>query len=100
MPYINSQRREELDPEIESLQSKLIELGSNEGDLNYVITRLIAALFAHYSRYAMIARVSGVLANVGSEFYRRIAGPYEDIAVSKNEDIPEFKEILNKIKGA
>lgn len=99
MPYIAQERRRVLDTDIESLQKNLQNLGNNEGDLNYVISRLLGAAFLHETRYYIIARVSGVLANVKDEFYRRLAVPYEDEAIEKNGDVPEFKRIVAMIDG-
>lgn len=96
MPYIAPERRERLDPAIESLQAKLYLMGDEEGDLNYAITRLIASYFEDEPRYHTIARITGVLDNVKGEFERRIAAPYEDGAARLNGDVPEFKHILNQ----
>ncbi len=92
MPYIAKDRREKLDPAVEDLQKSLATLGHNEGDLNYVVSRLIGAAFRDETRYHRIARVTGVLDNVSAEFYRRMAGPYEDLAIAKNGDIPEYED--------
>jgi len=90
MPYIDQDFRDILDPHIHALQEKMKSLGYHEGDLNYVITRLIAFYFLGDSRYRMIARITGVLKNVSDEFYRRLAGPYEHQSMVLNGDIPEF----------
>ena len=90
MPYIEDKLRKDLDNNIEGLQKTLRALGNTEGDLNYSITRLVAAAFLNEPRYFSIARVSGVLENVYSEFYERIGIPYERGAKEKNGDIPEF----------
>lgn len=96
MPYIAEDRRRLLDPHIEGLQKALSALslrGGSEGDLNYSISRLLGAAFLNESRYHTIARVTGVLANVKDEFYRRIGIPYENQAIEKNGDVPEFARI-------
>ena len=90
MPYIAQDRRELLDPAIVTLQGELERLDFGEGDLNYVISRLVGFYFQQRRRYFTIARVCGVLANVAEEFYRRMAAPYEDAAIRKNGDIPEY----------
>ena len=77
MPYIKNVRRKLFDYEVERLQEKLIMHCAEEGDYNYVISRLIATMLINGPRYKWIARVTGVLQNVSSEFYRRIAAPYE-----------------------
>ncbi len=89
MPYIKPERRTELDELIEGIQEEL-GVVDWEGDLNYVITRLIGGLWTKEKRYFTIARICGVLVNVKDEFYRRVAVPYEDKAVQKNGDVPEY----------
>jgi hypothetical protein len=93
MPYISEERRRALDPHIEGLQKALSSLGGTEGDLNYSITRLVAKAFFYETRYHTIARVTGVLTNVMQEFYRRLGIPYENLAIEKNGDVPEFARI-------
>jgi hypothetical protein len=98
MPYIAEERRRVLDGPIEDLQKALSKLtagglSGSEGDLNYAISRLVAAKFLAEPRYYTIARVTGVLANVKDEFYRRLGIPYENVAIGKNGDVPEFARI-------
>lgn len=99
MPYIAQDRRKLLDPSVEALQKQLAELGGDEGDLNYVISRLIGSAFLNETKYHTIARVTGVLENVKTEFYRRLGVPYEDEAIEKNGDVPEFERIGAIIDG-
>ena len=98
MPYISEERRKVLDPHIEGLQKALAGLtagglSGSEGDLNYAISRLVAAKMLANRRYFTIARVTGVLENVSQEFYRRLGIPYENQAIEKNGDVPEFARI-------
>ena len=99
MPYIKQDRRKTLDSSIEALQIRLAAAGGNEGDLNYVISRLIGSAFLNDTRYHTIARVTGVLDNVKAEFYRRLGVPYENEAIEKNGDVPEFERIEAMIDG-
>jgi len=99
MPYITQERRKLLDPNIEALQKHLSELGGNEGDMNYVISRLIGSAFLNDTKYRMIARITGVLDNVKTEFYRRLGVPYENEAIEKNGDVPEFERVEAMIDG-
>jgi hypothetical protein len=41
--------------------------------------------------------ISGVFEHLDAEFYRRIGGPYEDMQIEKNEDLPQYKKLLVKI---
>ncbi len=90
MPYIKQEKREYLDPEIELLQDKLEHLGSEAGDLNYTISRLVAHQFWKKPKYVKICMGIGTLMCVALEFYRRAAGGYEDKAMRKNGDIKEY----------
>jgi len=96
MPYITPSKRAALDPAVVRLQHTLGDLGYEEGDLNYVISRLVAFYFNGCSRYKMIARVTGVLKNVSDEFARRVTGLYEEDAIKKNGDIPEYEKMLRR----
>jgi hypothetical protein len=98
MPYISLDRRDPLDGPIEALQEELANLGRTPGDLNYVITRLIGNYFQSETCYSTIALICGVLDNVKAEFYRRVAGPYEDHAIHRSGDVEEFYNILRGTK--
>ena len=100
MPYIAEDRRTKLDGPISELITQLRELGWNEGDLNYSVSRLIGAAFEDEMRYHTAARVTGVLSNVATEFERRLVGPYEDGAIEKNGDVPEYARIRARLADA
>ena len=86
-------RRAPLDPPITELLRRLRDLGNAEGDLNYAITRLVAGAFVLAPRYRTIARITGILANVAAEFYRRVAVPYEENARASSDDVDEYYKI-------
>lgn len=92
MPYITKEDREKVDPAIDILIEKLNLWHEDfiEGVMNYTITRLLNEMprFPGKWRYKYINRAIGVLECVKLEFYRRLAGPYEDKAILKNGDIP------------
>jgi hypothetical protein len=107
MPYIQKERRENLDQFIEELRYSLVkQIPSNEresmfrlkpeqlleisGDINYCISRLCASLVCDPS-YKKIAIITGVLENVKQELYRRLASSYENEKIEANGDIPEYK---------
>jgi hypothetical protein len=88
MPYIDQGNRGRLEHAIDNLTDRL----ANDGELNYTITRLVAGYFARNGwRYDLIARAVGALECVKLEFYRRVAGPYEDKAIAKNGDLTEYQ---------
>ena len=92
MPYISSELRVKFDFHIGELDAMLDE-ESWDGELNYIISRLVAGRFLRVMRYQTIARVCGILSNVKDEFYRRLATPYENMALLQSGDLLEFDEI-------
>lgn len=64
-----------------------------DGILNYTITRLLDCYdLSGDPRYKKINSAVGVLECVKQEFYRRLAGPYEDTAIEKNGDINIYEK--------
>lgn len=97
MPYIKQEQRKLVDPYINTLVSVIGERfddDEKEGVLNYTITSLLEALARKDNktnwRYRYINRAVGVLSCVLQEFYRRLAGPYEDGAIAGNGDIKMY----------
>ena len=97
MPYITQDRRDILDPAINAINEK-IEIG-NEGELNYVITRIAARWMLHQGKlaYAKVNATAGVLQKVLAEFDARVTLPYEVLKAHLNGDIPEYKEVLDTV---
>ena len=61
---------------------------ATEGELNYVITRLVDRFLQRYGRgYTTINQLIGVLECAKLELYRRIAAPYEDVKIQENGDV-------------
>jgi len=84
MPYIQSNRREVFDTSIEELIDKV----ENEGELNYVITKLCLGYLKKFSiRYSTLNTIIGVLSCSIQEFYRRIVGNYEEKKKKENGDV-------------
>lgn len=98
MPYIKEERRAKIDTHLSEVISALRELGWKEGDMNYTISRIVGAAFEEEMRYHTIARVTGVLSNVATEFERRFVGPYEESAIATNGDVPEYSRIESRLK--
>ena len=88
VPYPPKKERAPYNHAIAELNTILQSYDDKPGHLNYIISRLCWAM-AHRPRlcYDSINKVRGVLTNADSEFYRRIAGPYEDIVIERNGDI-------------
>ena len=91
MPYITQERRDMLDEEIEVLQDAITSQGDKPGDLNYALSRLVGRVWMNTPRYKTICVVIGTLVCVALEFYRRVAGGYEDKAIRENYDIIEYR---------
>jgi len=99
MPYIKQDDRQKLDHYINTLVSVIGERfddDEKEGVLNYTITSIIEGIARKDNktnwRYRLINRAIGVLECVKLEFYRRLAGPYEDKAIETNGDISLYLE--------
>lgn len=79
MPYIAKERRDD------------INAGENPftvGELNYCITKCIDTYVAEWgANYATINAVIGALECAKLELYRRVAAPYEDLAIARNGDV-------------
>jgi hypothetical protein len=101
MPYIKPERRKILDVGFNQLLDAFFALESLskgkgdepyifDGDVNYVITRLIDRMYGgRFTHYEMLNRGFGVLEAVKMEFYRRRVAPYEDKKAKENGDVFE-----------
>jgi uncharacterized protein DUF6899 len=108
MPYIAPELRRELDPLIDSLAHRLAAQAKAAGDdgafaglLNYACTRLALAVVQRRFgrlRYWLIAALTGVFHNMATEFYRRVAVPYEDRQMSQSGDVDLFQEFIEEIE--
>jgi hypothetical protein len=88
VPYIKQERRDQLDTAIDNLTTILGLTGEplEDGDVNYVITRIMDACYNRLS-YAIMARGIATLECAKLEFYRRIMAPYEDEKRKKNGEV-------------
>lgn len=88
MPYISKERRRRVDLEIDALLDEIeayIPKDDRDGTLNYIITRLIKALYE--PSYKQYNAAIGVLECTKLELYRRIIAQYEDIKIKENGDV-------------
>lgn len=84
MPYIKQERQVFLDRDDHSDQ----EDPKNAGELNYVLTTIIRDYFyGNGGRYQQINDIMGALEGAKTEFYRRVAAPYEDEKIKTNGDV-------------
>jgi hypothetical protein len=107
MPYIAQKDRKDLDPLIDELASRIVAHAKEQGYdgafaglLNYASTRLALKIVRTQfgaMRYWIIAIITGVFKNVADEFYRRLAAPYEDKQIKKNQDVDPYREYEEEI---
>jgi len=93
MPYIAPEYRDELNPHIDQLVSRI----ASEGEMNYCISQLLGKYFGINRdtgqweiNYNRINSAIGVLECAKLEFYRRLAAPYEDKKIKTNGDISVY----------
>jgi len=106
MPYIAPELRRELDPLIDALAEGLAAQaeaagydGAFTGLLNYACTRLaLAVIHRRFGRlrYWLIAALTGVFHNMATEFYRRVAVPYEEVQMAQSGDVDLFQEFITE----
>jgi len=92
MPYIKQEKREPFDPIIDQLHLELVnaecddESNNMEGNLNYIITRLLMKVYSSPS-YREINDAIGLLECIKQEYYRIRASGYEDQKKYENGDV-------------
>lgn len=92
MPYIKQEKRTQIDKtiDVEKTLNLLTENGGSNwdpGDLNYIFTRFVWAIFKKYPNYTTANQLVGVLECVKQEFIRRHLNPYENQKIEKHGDI-------------
>lgn len=86
MPYVNEFDRVLVDRIINDEGGYI----TNPGNLNYIITKVINKYIKDNPgglNYKVINDIVGVLECAKSEFYRRVAVPYEDNKIEVNGDV-------------
>ena len=87
MPYVDQGSRARLEGIVHAYESAL-PADVTPGELNYLITRLLQAFLRRRGlSYQSLNDVRGALDNCASEFYRRVAAPYEDRKIEANGDV-------------
>jgi len=87
MPYITTDRRARYDERLSAL-ADTIDDATPGGDMNYIITSLLAAWIEKRGLdYAALAEAVGVVETAKLELYRRVAAPYEDGKIAENGDV-------------
>lgn len=90
MPYIEQDRRKELDSYVDllvsALEGPMVGLYS-AGEINYAITRMLYKIWTAGPSYTTAAQLVGILETLKLEFYRRVVVPYEDAKREENGDV-------------
>jgi hypothetical protein len=93
MPYITPEDRKRFDKTVDELVVLLLEYPDHiEGNLNYVVTKIIKDIFRRLKdgvqlNYKNLNSIVGALECIKLEFYRRMIVPYEDIKKKHNGDV-------------
>jgi len=86
MPYIEPARRKLLEPAIKRLIISLCDNRATEGDINYVITRILWTMYPAIG-YDIMNTGLGIIEAVKLEYSRRLLAPYEEKKRDINGDI-------------
>lgn len=97
MPYIDKKSRERFvvinteTGQYLNLIDRLFEQIKTEGELNYVITKLLHEVIRKWGlSYTNLNLVIGILECVKLEIYRMVAAPYENLKAKTNGNISEL----------
>ncbi len=93
MPYIKMDKRPPYDRVINDLRKNLgdriswdVDL-SVDGEINYLVTRILDSVFLEHESYQRYERVIGLLECIKLEFSRRKLSLYEDRKITSNGDV-------------
>jgi len=84
VPYVLPEDRKWLDA---ILKDFFGEFDLEAGQLNYLISRMLADQILAQECYARFNELVGMLECAKLEFYRRVIAPYEDAKIIKNGDV-------------
>lgn len=104
MPYIKQDKRDALDSVVTNLVDVLRQLEADdpennfEGNVNYAVTKIIDACYRR--SYRDINNVVGVLECIKQEYYRRVAGPYENQKSFENGDVYTEQTAEQALRGS
>ena len=91
MPYIKREDRQQYENLIAELATQIKaqsqQPGTRAGQMNYVVTKLILAVYGDALRYNDHNEVVGFLECAKQEFYRRATAPYEDSKIKSDGDV-------------
>lgn len=85
MPYINKEKRSEL--EFYSYSGGYPKSPTTAGELNYQLTQVCLNYLHTPHNYQKLNDIIGALEACKMEFYRRVVAPYEDQKIKENGDV-------------
>lgn len=97
MPYIKQEDRKFVDSGMDYLVELVQELDgqpvAQPGVINYLITQLVVRTMRPEAgwTYSSLSKSLAVFRDAEAEMRRRLLDPYEDKAITKNGDIPEYE---------
>ncbi len=87
MPYIPQQDRLKFQCALDAMAATIRAFGISNGEFNYLLTKIaLLYLEKHTVCYSTISDVVKTFECAKLEFYRRVAGPYEDKKAEQNGD--------------
>jgi hypothetical protein len=95
MPYIKQNFRDELNPLIDELSKKVLEIHKDnpsqtrDGLLNFSVTEILNQVFPD-ARYTDFNELIGFLECCKLEYYRKKIAPYEDEKETENGPVRQF----------
>jgi len=88
MPYVKTEQRKVFEEPIRQAEIAIAKSDGDVGSLNYFISSVLAKYTAlKGKKYLTILIVMGTLICVAFEYYRRVAGGYEDEKIEENGDV-------------
>jgi hypothetical protein len=91
MPYITEAHREYYKEELDILIDKLKSVNFPAGDVNYIVSMIVANAFKNKECYQTANDMIGALEACKIELYRRLVSDYEDLKIKSNGDIPPYE---------
>ena len=89
MPYIEPRLRDALLSRLDPICLAVREGNVGDGELNYILTRIVKAWIGATPSYKTYNAALGVLEACKLEFYRRQVAEYEDKKCEENGDVYE-----------
>ncbi len=87
MPYIKEKHRAPIDQALIGVFKLIRTYKLNAGEINYLFTKIMHALFKKTPEYTTINDITGAVVCAREEFGRKVVAPYEDKKIKENGDL-------------